>query len=88
MNQIRHELKEKDMDIVQLQKEIDELQLENKMLKLKMPLLVDAQQLVFNLPKDEQLKTEMKHPFVSKALIRILYFFCLLTFLHNFCTLC
>ncbi len=34
----KYELKEKDLDIIQLQKEINELQLENKLLKAKMPI--------------------------------------------------
>lgn len=35
---LKYELKEKDLDIVQLQKEINELHLETKMLKARMPL--------------------------------------------------
>ena len=35
---LKYELKEKDLDIVQLQKEINELQLDNKMLKARVPL--------------------------------------------------
>ncbi len=35
---MKYELKEKDLDIVQLQKEINELQLENRIIKAKMPI--------------------------------------------------
>jgi len=35
---LKYELKEKDLDIVQLQKEINEIQLDNKMLKARIPL--------------------------------------------------
>ena len=38
LNLLKYELKEKDLDIVQLQKEINELQLDKKMLKARMPL--------------------------------------------------
>jgi hypothetical protein len=38
---LKYELKEKDLDIVQFQREINELQLENKMLKAKIPLLIN-----------------------------------------------
>ncbi len=80
MDQIRNELKEKDMDILELQKEIDELQLENKLLKLKMPFLAaDAehqQRNMFSLPKrDDQLKLETKHhPFVRKNINNFISF--------------
>lgn len=39
----KYELKEKDLDIIQLQKEINELQLENKLLKAKMPIQLSEQ---------------------------------------------
>lgn len=39
---LKYELKEKDLDIVQLQKEINELQIENKMLKVRATPLVGA----------------------------------------------
>jgi hypothetical protein len=35
---LKYELKEKDLDIVQLQKEVHELQIENRILKAKMPI--------------------------------------------------
>ena len=38
LNLLKYELKEKDLDIVQLQKEINELQLDKKMLKARMPV--------------------------------------------------
>ena len=38
LNLYKYELKEKDLDIIQLQKEINELQLENKLLKARMPI--------------------------------------------------
>ncbi len=36
LNLLKYELKEKDLDIIQLQKEINELLLDNKMLKARM----------------------------------------------------
>ncbi len=66
MNLIKYELKEKDLDIVQLQKEINELQLENKMLKAKLPL--NDENIMLNLDEDE-MKFDLKNPYVSEAAI-------------------
>jgi hypothetical protein len=44
LNLYKYELKEKDLDIIQLQKEINELHLENKLLKAKMPIQQQQQQ--------------------------------------------
>lgn len=59
---LKYELKEKDLDIVQLQKEINELQLENKMLKVKIPLV--ESQFALHLDEDEK-NMDMNNPFVS-----------------------
>lgn len=70
MNVLKYELKEKDLDIVQLQKEINELQLENKMLKAKIPLYSTQ----FDLLKDETAKTmDTNNPYVN--LDSIVFFF-------------
>ena len=63
LKMLKYELKEKDLDIVQLQKEINELQLENKMLKVRMPL-VDV--------RDDQIKSiDLNNPYVNLELILI-----------------
>lgn len=63
---LKYELKEKDLDIVQLQKEINELQLENKMLKAKIPLYSTQ----FDLAKDESAKTmDKNNPYVNLKMI-------------------
>lgn len=61
MKLLKYELKEKDLDIVQLQKEINELQLENKMLKVKIPLGDDQ---IFNLKDDEKKSIDCNNPYV------------------------
>lgn len=69
---LKYELKEKDLDIVQLQKEINELQLENKLLKVKLPLLDN--QLCLN--ENETKTMDLNNPYVIKKLhnIFILYY--------------
>lgn len=66
LEMLKYELKEKDLDIVQLQKEINELQLENKMLKVRMPLEdVDK----FGL-RDDQIKSiDLNSPYVNLEVI-------------------
>jgi hypothetical protein len=78
MNLIKYELKEKDLDIVQLQKEINELQLENKMLKAKMPL--NEENLMLNLNEDE-MKLDIKNPYVINYLFSILFLIVFFTYI-------
>lgn len=63
INMLKYELKEKDMDIVELQKEINELQLENKMFKSKISLLDD--QMLLSLSEEELQQMDSSNPFVS-----------------------
>lgn len=59
---LKYELKEKDLDIVQLQKEINELQLENKMLKTRIPLL--DEQIMLALDEAEKKNFDLDNPYV------------------------
>jgi hypothetical protein len=60
---LKYELKEKDMDILELQKEVNELQIENKMFKSKLSL-IDGQ-LMMNMSDDELNGMDTNNPFVS-----------------------
>ena len=62
LNYLKYELKEKDLDIIQLQKEINELQLENKMLKARIPLL--DEQFLKNMTDEERKNLDANNPFV------------------------
>jgi hypothetical protein len=62
VNMLKYELKEKDMDIVELQKEINELQIENKMYKSKLTLLDDH--MMFNVSEEELKSMDTNNPFV------------------------
>ena len=72
LNMLKYELKEKDMDIVQLQKEINELQLENKMYKSKIALLDN--ELVSSFNEFELQGMDVENPFVSLSKLKIFYF--------------
>jgi len=50
---LKYELKEKDLDIVQLQKEINEIQLDNKMLKARIPLSALTEETYEDVADDE-----------------------------------
>ncbi|CAF0755974.1 unnamed protein product [Brachionus calyciflorus] len=66
LNVLKYELKEKDLDIVQLQKEINELQLENKLLRAKIPFYNEQ----MNLLDDEMAKTiDTNNPYIKEMLI-------------------
>ncbi len=51
---MKYELKEKDLDIVQLQKEINEIQLDNKMLKARIPLSALTEETYEDVGDDER----------------------------------
>jgi hypothetical protein len=51
---LKYELKEKDLDIVQLQKEINEIQLDNKMLKARIPLSALTEETYEDVGDDER----------------------------------
>jgi len=63
LNLFKYELKEKDLDIVQLQKEINELMLENKMLKARIPLF-DGN-ILTHLSEEEKHLLDMNNPYVN-----------------------
>jgi hypothetical protein len=65
LRMLRYELKEKDLDIVQLQKEINELQLENKMLKLRSAPLGEVDHCLINLREDEFKSLDLSSPYVT-----------------------
>jgi hypothetical protein len=67
VNMLKYELKEKDMDIVELQKEINELQIENKMYKSKLTLLDDH--MMFNVSEEELKSMDTNNPFVSLLIL-------------------
>jgi hypothetical protein len=58
---LKYELKEKDLDIIQLQKEINELLLDNKMLKARMTPV--NEELYINVNTDE---INNESPYVRK----------------------
>ncbi len=66
LNLLKYELKEKDLDIVQLQKEINELELENKMLKARIPYI--DEKMVYNLNEDDK-NVDKNNPFIKELLI-------------------
>ena len=66
LNLLKYELKEKDLDIVQLQKEINELELENKMLKARLPYI--DEQMVYNVKEDDK-NIDKNNPFIKELLI-------------------
>ena len=60
---LKYELKEKDLDIIQLQKEINELQLENKMLKTRIPL---ERENFTELTNEENKKIDIDNPYIKE----------------------
>ena len=66
MSLLKYELKEKDLDIIQLQKEINELQLENKMLNVRFTVNKESP----DLNEAENIKTEdNENPYIKELLV-------------------
>ena len=63
---LKYEIKEKDLDIIQLQKEINELQLENKMLKARIPSEKENLTEIFN---GENKKFDLENPYIKELLV-------------------
>jgi hypothetical protein len=65
LHMLKHEIKEKDLDIIQLQKEINELQLENKLLKTRIP--TEKENFTETINQDEN-KPVIENPYIQDLL--------------------
>ena len=63
---LKYELKEKDLDIIQLQKEINELQLENKMHNAR--ISIDNQTLDMNSDEDNK-RIDLENPYLKELIV-------------------
>lgn len=66
---LKYELKEKDLDIIQLQKEINELQLENKMFKAKQPFNEDYEEILNKLENEEKCEYDINNPYLKELIV-------------------
>ena len=63
---LKYEIKEKDLDIIQLQKEINELQLENKMLKTRIP---SEKENFSELIDEENKNLDVENPYIKELIV-------------------